>query len=201
MDSYRSLISPRRRAQEPMVEVGSVHKLRYKFMPRLYSIEHDFNSKKPLFRPNHFFPSAQFGRGWGGGESRWSYNLDTDFPAQSYIHYDNVDPYDNTFWIELRKDVERTYCGDVFCCYERKDYKRWWNTKATSEYNKEYDTQRHGYWNFYFENEGDQTMFVIKHAEITSSKKYRFHPLYGISVGDPRYDVPDDEEVPNAWKV
>lgn len=172
-----------------------------KFMPRLYSIEFDFKPSGSRYRPDHFFPSAHYGRGWSGSQSKWTYDLNIDFPLQSYIHVDDVDPYDNTFWIALRKDVERTYCGDVFFEYDRRDYRRWWNSKAKSEYDKEYDTQRHGYWTFYFEDEGDLTMFVMKHAEITLSKKYRFHPLYGISCGDPRYDVPDDEQVPNAWKV
>jgi len=169
-------------------------------MPKLYSIEFDFNVKQSRYRPDHFFPSAHYGRRMGG-ESRWEYNLDQDFPAQSYIHVDDIDPYENDFWIALRKDVERRYTGDVFYCYDRRDYRRWWNSKATADYNKEYNTQKHGYWVFYFEEEGDQTMFVLQHAERLAIKRYRFHPAYGISCGNPRYDVPDDEQVPDAWKV
>lgn len=170
-------------------------------MPRLYSMTHDFNAKNPKFQPDHFFPSAYYGRNWSSSESRWTFNLDKDFPACSFIHYDEMEKQNNTFWINLRKDVERRYQGDCFYIYDRKDYQRWWNKNSKGEYDKQYGTQRHGYWTFYFEEKSDQTMFILNHGSIISNKKYRFHPVMGISCEDQRYDVPDDEHVKDAWKI
>lgn len=171
-------------------------------MPRLYSIPNDFDPKSSRYNPSHFFPSAYWGRHWGSSEAYWKYDLDEDFPAQCHIHIDAMpDDSDNRFWIALRKDVERRYQGDCFFDYHRLNYRRWYNTGATSEYMREYDTQQHGYWTFYFEEGSDQMMFVLKNAEILSPKRYRFHPVMGVSCEDHRYDVPDDEKIEGAWKV
>jgi len=168
-------------------------------MPRLYSIDDDFSGKTPRHNPAHFFPSAIWTRGMSS-DYFWKYDLEGDFPARSYIHCDDLDDKDTGFWIELRKDVERRFLGDVFYLYQRMDYRRWWNRNA-SEYSKEYERQRHGYWTFYFENEGDHAMFIMQHGERLSDKRYRFHPIMGISCEDHRYDVPKDEEVANAWRI
>lgn len=170
-------------------------------MPRLYSIGSDFNEKNPRYNPSHFFPSAYWGRHWSSSESYWKYDMDKDFPVQCHIHCDDMPDDNNTFWIDLRKDVERRYQGDCFFDYHHLDYRRWWNSSAKSQYEREYDRQKHGYWTFYFEEGSDQMMFVLKHAEILSPKRYRFHPLMGVSCKEPRYDVPDDEQIEGAWKI
>lgn len=170
-------------------------------MPRLYSIDRDFDSKNPHYNPAEFFLSAYWGRSWSSSESTWTYDLDTDFPARCYIHMDELRRDDNEFWIALRKDVERRYQGDVFYKFDRMDYRRWWNSSAKSQYDREYDRQAHGYWTFYFEEASDQTMFIMKYSEKLSEKRYRFHPVYGISCQDKRYDVSDEEEIPNAWRI
>lgn len=170
-------------------------------MPRLYAVSRDFNPSNPLYNPSHYFPSAYYGRHWNSSSPEWQYDLDKDFPAQCHIHVDELERDSNEFWIELRKDVERRYSGDCFYDYYHMDYRRWWNSSAKSEYNREYDRQKHGYWTFYFEEASDQTMFILKHSELISPKRYRFHPIAGVSCEDDRYDVPDEEEIPGAWRV
>ena len=161
-------------------------------MPKLYAVE-------SLEDPRHYFPSAQ--ESYSGGHTEMTYNLDVDFPAQSYIHLDHLSSADNLFWIELRKDVERLYQGDVFYMYYPQNYRRWWNTDATADYNKKYNSQKHGYWTFYFEEESDQAMFIMKYSEILSQKRYRFHPDAGISCQDRRYAVSEEEKVHDAWRI
>lgn len=193
----------KKKYQEPTTPLAAGVMLREQeaYMPRLYRVDKDFDPKSPRYNPAEFFLSASWSRHWSSSECYWKYDLDKDFPDQCYIHCDELDAEDNSFWIALRKDVERRYQGDVFYQYERMDYRRWWNSSATVDYKKEYNRQRHGYWTFYFEEASDQTMFILKHGEILSPKRYRFHPIMGISCADDRYDVDPDEEVPNAWRV
>lgn len=177
-------------------------------MPRLYNIDHDFNVRNPRYRPDHYFSSALYGRQSVGSDSFWSYNLEDDFSAQAYMHYDVFDNFQsrsqkaitdvNRFWIDLRKAVEREYQGDVFYQYAMKDYHWWWNKDATS-YNKEKIKIKHGYWTFYFENPEDHLMFVLNYKEHLSERRYRFHPNFGVSCMDKRFDVPDDEHLEDIY--
>lgn len=169
-------------------------------MPGLYYLNSKSDTALPNQFPWHYFPSATWGRHGSGSTWSWIYDLDVDFEAQSYIHIDQLDHADTKFWIALRKDVERRYSGDCFYIRHCKDYRRWWNSSATQDYDKDYATQRHGYWSFYFEEASDQTMFILQHAEILSSKRYRFHPEMGVSCKDRRYDVDEDEKL-DAWRV
>jgi hypothetical protein len=168
-------------------------------MPGLYCLNAN-NPSPPTQCPWHYFPSAKWGTRGVSSTWSWIYDLDVDFEAQSYIHIDQLDYADTEFWIALRKDAERRYSGDCFYVRNRKDYRRWWNLDAKCDYNKDYATQRHGYWSFYFEEASDQTMFILQHAERLSSKRYRFHPEMGVSCKDKRYDVDEDEKL-DAWRV
>lgn len=168
-------------------------------MPRLYSIKDDFPAR---YNPAHFFPSAYWGKSnWSSSTYCWQYDVDKDFPIQSYAHVDLLTFEDTEFWIALRKDVERRYNGDCFFRYEKRDYRYWWNTDAVQDFNRKHYNVTHGYWTFYFEEASDQTMFVLKHGEMLTPFRYRFHPGYGANCMDERYDVPDDEEIPGAWKI
>lgn len=102
---------------------------------------------------------------------------------------------DNNFWIELRKMTERQFEGVCFVETRRNDYRWWWNKDATSEYSKETHRVTHGYFIFYFESPNDLVLFKLRFCEMLSEKAYRFHPDYGISCMDRRYDVPEDEKV------
>lgn len=166
-------------------------------MPRLYNITEDFNRKEPRYNPCEFFPSANYRSDYLSSNCYWHYDMDADFSYQSYIHIDNLDTsdqsYNTSFWIPLRRCVEREYTGDVFYQYKKMNYKWCWNSDATSDYQREYNNIKHGYWVFYFENDEDQLMFHLKFGDMTADKTYRFHPNYGISNADRRYDVPDDD--------
>ena len=161
-------------------------------MPRLYSIKDDFSRNDPKFLPSHFFYSARFINHHNNRLAGWEFDLNKDFPTQSYIHSD-MHMNGNSFWIPLRKAVERDYTGDVFYVYESKNYKRWYNENAEFDFLKRTYDVVHGYWTFYFEEPSDQTMFILHYGELLSPKKYRFHPLHGVSCIDARYDVPEDE--------
>lgn len=179
-------------------------------MPKLYDIDVDFSPIDPIYKPNHFFLSAWSGRDTYDATTKWRYNPDEDFPSQCYMHRDVLSTSairsadtkyiskPNSFWIELRKIVERENQGDVFYTYRNQDYHWWWNKDAT-QYNKEKTLIRHGYWTFYFESQEDQTMFMLRYKEYLSKKKYRFHPSYGVSCIDDRYDVPEDEHLADIY--
>lgn len=170
-------------------------------MPRLYSIEQDFDRDHPRYVPTHFFPSAEWRAHWSSSQHAWYYDLNTDFPARCYIHNSKLSSTSTDFWVPLRKDVERRWTGDCFVEYTRWDYRYWWNKNATEHYDREYEHQSHGYWTFYFEDEADQTWFIMHNGDKLSPKKYRFHPDYGVSCMDDRYDVDWTEDVPGAYRV
>jgi hypothetical protein len=162
-------------------------------MPRLYSIHDDFNEERPNFNPSHFFPTAI----WRSSHARacWQFDLDKDFPTQSYIHCSDFGGVP-AFWVPFRKAVERGYMGDVFYAYENKNYNWWYNKDAVDiNYLRKSQPITHGYWTFYFEELSDQTMFILQNGELLTQKKYRFHPEYGVSCLDGRYDVPDNERI------
>jgi hypothetical protein len=169
-------------------------------MPRLYSIQDDFAVDTPRYNPAYFFPSASYRRHGLGSHSSWKFNLDKDFPAQCYIHSEELCEITNNFWIALRKDVERSYAGDCFYVYERKNYHRWWNADAKHEYDRKYTSQTHGYGVFHFEEGSDRLMFMLKYSDMLSPKRYRFHPVMGANCADHRYDVDDSEEILGAYK-
>lgn len=114
---------------------------------------------------------------------------------KTFLHSTELHKIANNFWIALRKDVERNYIGDCFYVYERKDYRRWWNTTAQHEFDRKYASQSHGYGVFYFEEDRDRLMFMLKYSDMLSPKRYRFHPIIGASCQDNRYDVDEDEEI------
>jgi hypothetical protein len=116
---------------------------------------------------------------------KWEFKVEEEYPHIVTIHIETLedlyDNDDNSFWVELRRWVERRCEGDCIIDYKNMNYKWWWNREAKSEYQKEYTDVKHGYWYLYFECESDLTMFKLMHGEKVSVVQ-EYHPSYGKDV-------------------
>jgi hypothetical protein len=156
-------------------------------MPNLIHL-HNFRGDPPRMHPPYYFKNAE--RKYS--TQSWRFNPVEDYPYIVYIHYDNLDPYDNMtldnngFWLDLRRWVERQAAGDLLVDYENKNYRWWWNKDAKAEYQKKYSEVKHGYWHFYFECESDLQMFILMHGRMVTGKAEKYHPDYGKDIDEQR---------------
>lgn len=149
-------------------------------MPSLMNVA-EFRGKQPIRDPRLYFIDA-YRPGWDSG---WKFEIEKTYPHVLNIHHDVIEDlaygYDNTFYIELRRFVERRCEGDVMYDYKNMSYKWWWNKDAKSDWERKYSDVQHGYWYFYFESENDKGMFALTHAEKLS-KVQDYHPQFGKDV-------------------
>lgn len=162
-------------------------------MPTLIPLT-DFRGEQPIRDARLYFKKASWDR-HGNGHWRWSFNVDDEYPHMAAIHRDVIDDEysnDNTFFVDLRRWVERQAEGDVIFQYKNMSHKWWWNKEATTNWDKKFSDIRHGYWFFNFESESDLAMFALMHGEKLS-KPQKYHPDYADEImkdenkHDPRY--------------
>lgn len=150
-------------------------------MPSLIHVA-EFRGEAPKRDPRFYFKNANR---TGYNNQRWEFNIEENYPHVLTIHQDVIEEltygYDNTFYIELRKFVERRCEGDVLYEHKNMGYRWWWNKEATSDWDKKFSDIKHGYWYFYFESENDNSMFALTHAEKLSIVQ-KYHPEYGHDV-------------------
>ena len=149
-------------------------------MPSLFFVN-DFKGKDRKYNPNFYFK-----RTWTQYTSNEiKFDVAEEYPHIFTIHRDVMENIEvenqNTFFVDLRRWVERTCAGDVFLEYKNMNYRWWWNRDAKSEYQRETTEVRHGYWYLYFECECDFTMFSLKHSE-KFSRVEQYHPDFGKNV-------------------
>lgn len=116
---------------------------------------------------------------------QWSFKVEEEYPHIATIHIETLtdlyDDDDNSFWVELRRWVERRCEGDCIINYKNMGYRWWWNREAKYDWDKQYSDVKHGYWYLYFELASDLTMFNLLHGEKVSVVQ-EYHPRYGKDV-------------------
>ena len=150
-------------------------------MPNLIHLS-SFSGEKPALYAPFYFKDAY--RSTFNSNS-WTFNIAETYPHVGYVHCDDVPEFiseGSEFWIETRRWVERHCAGDVIVKYEGMSYQWWWNKDAKNEWDREYTTVRHGYWHFYFEDNNDFHMFILKHGNWVKLGKLEHHPDYGKDV-------------------
>ena len=139
----------------------------------------DFLGENPIRDPRLYFKRAYHAR--RGDKWRWEFDVKEEYPHFVTIHRDiitdNYDNDDHTFFVELRRWVERVAEGDVIFEYRNMGHKFCFNPDKQYSWDKHYSEIKHGYWYFYFESGVDLSMFTLMHGEKLS-KVQKYHPDY-----------------------
>lgn len=141
----------------------------------------EFKGQHSRRDPRLYFDDAEYSSYNNGS---WTFTIEKNYPYLVNIHCDEVAEYkssSNTFFIELRKFVERRCEGDVVFEYKSMNYRWWWNKEATTEWSRNYSEITHGYWYLYFESEADLGMFALMHGG-KCSRVQKYHPEYGENI-------------------
>lgn len=162
-------------------------------MPSLILLS-EFLGDPPTRDPRLYFKKARYSR--YSDRWRWEFDVEKEYPHIAAIHSDTINDdfgeTDHTFFVELRRWVERNGAGDVIFQYKNMGHKWWWNKDSTTSWDRKYSDIKHGYWFFYFESETDLGMFALMHGEKLSTPQ-KYHPDYADEIlkdekkHDPRY--------------
>ena len=106
----------------------------------------------------------------------WEYDIDTVYPYTAHAHAQTILESDTTFFIDLRRFIERTAYGDAVYSYHSMDYSYCWNKETASSWDQKWDRITHGYWSFYFECNEDLVMWRLKKPALMTDTLSRYLP-------------------------